>query len=158
MILSALMVALIALSIAQRDRTRFAAAFCFSAAIVVHDAVFRNSDGSVYFLSAAAVDLLVMSALSRISEPCKVVSGLQRVCLLSTIINTVGWVAWYAFVPSAWYGTAFIALYAYAATILLDGTRDNVGRFGGNRDGTGLRVDNHTCGIVLLGNSGASEK
>lgn len=90
------------------------------AAWLMHSAVFGESPGSVYYLSAAAVDWLVIVFSGRIAPVPETVPIIHAISLTSIAINTTGWLFWLTFQPPTVYNAAYIALLAWGLILLVN--------------------------------------
>lgn len=86
----------------------------FACASVSHHVMLGDTDGFLYYGSAAFSDLLVIFALSRLSIIYVHVLFMQVICLLFILSNCIGWVIWYLYLPPTYYNLTCYALYIAA--------------------------------------------
>lgn len=119
----------------QPTASRLFAAAVFAVAVLTHEVAFSGLDGLAYYASAAVFDLGVVVAIGSMSEVTRLAVLLQRVCLVSILLNAAGWLMWVTYLPPTAYNTSFTAIYAWAVYILLTEGGDYVG---GTAMGSGL--------------------
>jgi len=134
MFLSALLGGLVAAVLFQPTAPRFFAAVVFVSVAWTHEIYFTHLEGFAYHGSAAAADLAIIAALRLLIEPSRVVLILARICLVSMVLNLVGWLMWHAYLPPEPYNAAMLCVFIWALLILT--SRDEQDAMGG-----GLTVD-----------------
>jgi len=72
-----------------------------------------------HYLFAALIDLSIIYALSRISEPTRLVSYLAIACLASMFINLIGWILYMMYLEPVYYEMAGVVLYAVVIVLAL---------------------------------------
>jgi hypothetical protein len=148
--MTCLLLLIVLLVFRQPTAQRFYAACCFVVPTVLHDFIFAKYDGLLYYGSAALTDSISVALLSIIGS-CKLAYNLQRLCLVSILLNFVGWITWTSFWSPTIYNLSFLALYTTAALLMLrkekaDGVGDStlVRRYSNvQRDYSSCRADNH---------------
>lgn len=108
----------------NRNRALLCALFCYSA--ILHDVLFGAADGEMYYLSAAAFDFVVVMVLHRLFDS-KLSVTIQKISLLSMLLNFGGYILWYNYMEPMMYDYLFLALYAYAIFIFIGRGIINVG-------------------------------
>lgn len=116
-----LLMALGFVAVMQPAGTRRAAACLFVGLTLGFDAFGSDIDGPGYYLAAAATDSLCIVLLGRICIEEDLVDKLQRLCLLSIVLNVGGWLAYEAYLPPSFYDKGFQFFYAYVILLLLIG-------------------------------------
>jgi hypothetical protein len=136
MILTFLFGFIVLISLFQPNIRRKFAAFVFIGVAIAHDHISISWDNSVYYLSAALFNLLVIIITSSISPIPKMVVKLQRICLGFVLVNGFGllsellpWVEWfhgggYNSVSVLVYNNAMIVLYCLTLLNFIDMTPD----------------------------------
>lgn len=109
--------------------------------------------GFEYYLGAAIVDLIIITVLSKVSAPTKVIVSLQKACLWFIYLNLFGWVIYEAYIDPLIYDvlcqSLFVAvLLASINTRKEDGLGDSEiysdsGLFFGNNYSRALEVQGH---------------
>lgn len=95
----------------------------FVAPILLHDLLFRNSEGLLYYGSAALADLLIVEMLGRVRHVTSLTLKLQILSAVAVGLNLMGFLLWVSYLPPAFYENAFVAWYAVA--LLCVGRREN---------------------------------
>lgn len=125
----------------QPNAERLFAAIIFVGATILHEVAAVNFDGLIYYGSAALLDLVIMILISGIVPTPRMVIKLNLICLVSIIINMVGWVVWLNYLPPTAYNIAFMALYAWTLAVLLKRDKCDVGGFTLDRWYSCIRFD-----------------
>lgn len=105
-----LLVMLIIAAAIQPTREGRAAA-CTFAGLTVAFSLIRVPDG-LYHLAAAATDGVCILLLTRMRSEHGLVVGLQRLCLLSMVINFAGWVSYEMYLSATTYNSVFAVFYS----------------------------------------------
>jgi hypothetical protein len=99
------------------DRT---IALIFICVTVIHEIFLSDLEGFIYYGSAAFFDLLIILLLSNIST--KLSINLQNLCIFSMVLNFVGWLNWFNYMPPTVYNNSYILYYLMVLiTILYNG-------------------------------------
>ena len=114
------------LCVLQPTAQRIFAGAYFVLITLTHDIFLSSLDGFSYYGSAATGGLLAAVLMTGINPIPKIVLKLQVVCILSAILNFMGWVLWYLYLPPDAYNIAFICLYLYTVIILLSRDKEDV--------------------------------
>ncbi len=93
----------------------------------------------LYYISAALIDLLIISIITKISLASKLCFQLQLICLASIFINALGWYMWFNEYSPALYNWCVVAINFYAVHCMAAG---------GRRHGR-LETDNNSFPFVL---------
>lgn len=133
---------------------RLYAAVIFVSLTMLHDGLFGHLDGMAYYGSAVLADLLIITITSGIYPIPDMVISLQRVCLASILLNAVGWLLWFAYLPPTTYNVAFFALYAWAIWIMLKKDSRRVGTDGVDSWGAVFRFGRRTSRAYLHRHAG----
>ena len=101
-------------------------AFIFVGVTVCHELLFADLDGLAYYGSAALFDLAIIIITSAIRPVPRLVVRLHRICIVSILLNLVGWTLWTLYYPPILYDAAFFLVYAWAIITLTgrDGPND----------------------------------
>lgn len=117
--ISILIYILALVAVLQPDKERRTVAGVFCCFVLLHDIYMSQLDGFLYYGSAALFDLAIISVLSKIHITHDLVLKLQRLCIVSIIINIVGWICWYHYLPPGVYNSSFLFIYLYVLVILI---------------------------------------
>ena len=120
--------AILILSLVQKGYKDTFAAVVFASGIWAHDLLFSHLNSVYYFLSAGALDALVIVFILRISS--KLSNPLSIICLISIIINFVGVALWWNFYEPTIYNSLILCLYFLAIYILLGGQNGLIRAYG----------------------------
>ena len=113
----------------QQNSQRLYAACVFSVVIYFHDLLLSDSDGLIYYGSAALFDLLIVIMLGMILNIPKIVLRLQIISFLFIVVNFIGWLMWYSYQPPLVYDTLCAILFSLAFITLLLRDKKDVGGF-----------------------------
>jgi len=113
----------------QPNAPRLFAALLFVGLTLIHEFFMSDLDGLAYYGSAALLDLGIIILTSGITPVPKMVIDLHRICMVSILINFIGWLIWLAYLPPAAYDSAFVILYLWAVYILINKDSADVGGF-----------------------------
>ena len=126
MMISSLIFIIALLSLMQDNKRRLAA-LIFSLLTFSHELFFQSLPGYYYFISAAAIDGLIITVISRLRYTTKLTERLMRVCMCFILLNGGAWIMWefsinYEFI----YETiaAFMYLYIVVSLLSWDGIED----------------------------------
>lgn len=125
--LSILLCAVLVAAFFQPERPRAIAAAIYAGAIITHEILLSDVIGSLYYVSAGLFDMATVWLLSRIAHPCSTVLALQRVAIISIILNCFGWAIWFAYLPPTLYNYAYLGLYLWSLIILIKRPWSDVG-------------------------------
>ena len=128
--------------------TRNFSAIVFVTACILHDLLFSQYDGFLYYGSAA---IFAHCALSLISTS----SSLQFSCIASIILNTFGYIAWFLYYPPTLYNHAFLSLYIITAMMCIKDWGDGSGSYRADWWGFGASPSGES--FDFLRNFGASK-
>lgn len=106
-----------ALMVAALVRPSLASAV-FVSITVLFDVLFSGLSGGLYFPVASLFDLLIIIIVSTFRADSKAIT-IVKISVISVILNFVGLVAWWMYLPSDVYVCLFYALYAVAFLALL---------------------------------------
>lgn len=118
-ILPLLLAAVIIVALFQPTDERLFAGSMFAITSAIHYIAFYNIDGIAYYGSAALTDLAVIFLTIRLRIISKTIEHLQNICVVSILLNGIGWVVWMLYLPPDVYNTSFIILYSAAIITLL---------------------------------------
>lgn len=110
-------------AVLQPDKERRTVAGVFCCATLLHHVYMSELDGFLYYGSAAVFDLAIISILSKMHTISNIVLKLQRICVVSILVNLIGWGCWYHYLPPDIYNLAFLFIYLWVIAALLQGTR-----------------------------------
>lgn len=99
--------------------------FVFVYLTVLHDVIFGDYDGMLYFGSAALVDWLIAVFLLYID--CKTSERLQIICVVSVFLNFFGWMLWASYSSPLYYTGAYAVLYLISVGVMLAKDDNDVG-------------------------------
>lgn len=119
MILNIILATIALVVFTQPNAGRTLAACIFGGATILYGGASGGLTGAEYYIGAAMVDLAIIVLLSGIYPAPRLVERLQWVCVASILLNFIGWVAWFFYIPPDAYNAAFIGLYIYAIYALL---------------------------------------
>jgi len=100
---------------------RVACAFSIILPTYVHYKYFDNADGWVYYgtaFSASAITLALLQLVKPNKQHSQLVVHLQVISICLMIINLLGYVMWYTYLPPQWYN-AFVLAFALAEVVRL---------------------------------------
>ena len=120
--------AILILSLVQKGYKDTFVAIVFAAGIWAHDLLFSHLNSVYYFLSAGALDALVIILILRFSS--KLSNPLSIICLISIIINFVGLAFWWNFYEPTAYNSLILSVYFVAIYILLGGKNGLIRAYG----------------------------
>lgn len=128
--------------------TRNFSAIVFVTACILHDLLFSQYGGFLYYGSAA---IFAYCSLSLVDTS----SSLQFSCIASIILNTFGYIAWFLYYPPNLYNHAFLSLYIITAVMCIKDWRDGAGNYRG--DWRGVGVGSFSESFNFLRDHGASK-
>lgn len=111
----------------QPSRDRFNVAMLFAVFTEGHGLFMSNLDGMEYYVSAALFDLLVIAGLFLYPMKTRLIEELQRISIVSIMLNFFGWIAWMLYFPPTAYNVSFMMLYTWTIITLLRKERGHVG-------------------------------
>lgn len=109
---------LLIITLVQPNAARRVVAGIFCCITLSHDIYLSHLDGFLYYGSAAFFDLVIILLLAALYAPCDMILKLQKVCLVSILVNLIGWVCWYLYLPPVVYNVAFLLIYLHVLVIL----------------------------------------
>lgn len=118
-----------AVSFLQPNAQRFFAAIVFSVITLSHDFFMSQYDGFLYYGSAALFDLFIIIITSGINPVPKMVIHLHIICMISILLNLMGWALWFFYYPPLIYNSLFIVIYLWSLVVLLRRDKDDVGGY-----------------------------
>ncbi len=127
MILEGLLGAIVAAALFQPTVHRFFAAVVFVCVAWGHEVFFAHLGGFAYYASAASADLAIIILTSFLIDPPKMVLTLHRICLVSIVLNFIGWVAWRLYLPPEPYSAAMLCVFIWALVIFISRDKKDVG-------------------------------
>jgi len=156
MLLSALLGGLVAAAIFQPTATRSFAAVVFVSVAWAHELAFAHLTGLPYYASAGAGALAIIVALKLLDHPPRIALTLVRICLVSIVLNFIGWVLWVTYSEPAPYNVATFCIFVWALITLLSRDRqdDSGGRLTMDLWRAGIRRYAYP-GLQLLPRNGA---
>ena len=108
---------LILTSLTQCDSSRRLTAFVFMAITLSHECFAANFGGTMYFVSAAFLDLAIIVIVSYINPVNKLVVTAQKICVLSIVANFFGWCIWWWGLETTVYELIFVIIYSYTLIV-----------------------------------------
>ena len=116
-------------SVFQQTDERLYAACIFSIITLGYMIAGVFIDSGAYYIIAGLLDLSIIILLSYITKVVSTTILLQRISILSIILNTYGFYAYMTYQEPHFYNMAFILLYLYAVVVLTrkDGENDKRG-------------------------------
>jgi hypothetical protein len=126
-LLELLFVVMCVLCVVQPTSQRIFAASAFVFTTILHDVLFYDLDGFLYYGSAACGGLLAAILMTGINPIPKIILKLQIICIISSALNFFGYVIWFFYFPPLFYNLAFICLYLYTVFILVSRDESDVG-------------------------------
>ena len=112
-----LLIALLIAAAVQKTSHGRAAACTFAGLTVAFDLI--QIPAELYHLSAALTDGVCVFILSQMAIGSGMVRDLQRLCLLSIVLNFAGWVCYEMYIPSTSYNLAFLLFYSVVVLSLI---------------------------------------
>lgn len=79
-----------------------------------------------YYVGAASVDLLLVYIIGSLRPISLFAITLQRLCIFSIIVNTVGFMLWAFYQPATVYNWMVTLVHGYMALVLWRGDRDGI--------------------------------
>ena len=156
MMVTTLLCLILLASVWQPSPQRLFAALVTSVALLCRDWGYAHADGLLYYGSAAAIDLLIIAALSRIRPIPKMALRLQVICAASITLNLAGFAAWWQYHPPTLYNTASIALYSWILiTMVRRGSADDVGVYAPSSRNSSYNFPFSTCVFLDKENGGS---
>lgn len=116
----------------QRVEEDLYASVIYSMSLVIHSAIALYEPTGLYYFTAMITSLAVIFMLEKFVSPTPLIESLQKVCLVSIMLNMFGWFLYMLLFPPIYYSISFMVLYSWAILILIKGSRDGVA---GNMDG-----------------------
>lgn len=98
-----------------------AGAFVFVACAAAHFVAGPMFNDQGYYLSAAFIDLFVISFIASLDTLGTKNLQLQILSAVSLVCNFGGWALWLAYIESTYYNAAFMAIYLAAIAVILQG-------------------------------------
>lgn len=121
---------LLALSaLIQPNAPRLLAVVAFVGLTIAHDALASGIDGFWYYGSAAILDVGIIILTSGIRPLPRMVVTLHRICMASVMMNFLGWLMWFFYLPPTLYDFAFLMLYSCALITFIKKDHADVGGF-----------------------------
>lgn len=74
-------------------------------------------NGYWYYVCAAGVDLMIINTLNHVA-PSRTTYHLQRLCFVALVVNFIGWLMWFSYLPPTAYNAAFIVIYVTAVYVI----------------------------------------
>ncbi len=143
MILIVVLVAIVLAAIFQPNAPRLFAAVVLAGSLWLHELALSDLDGLAYYGSDALCNLGVIILISGINPIPALVIRIQIICLLSIILNFLGWVAWYAYLHPLPYNVVFLLLYTWTLIALIRRDNGDVGGYGINAWRSCFRFNAH---------------
>jgi len=110
----------------QDSRSGFFAAAAYVTITLLHDQVFGDLTGWLYYFTATYFDLGVILLLAGIQGVSKMILRLQLISIASMVMNLAGWLMYEAYYPPDLYNMGFIVIYVLAVITIFNRDRDNV--------------------------------
>lgn len=146
-------IALLAITRRGQDRASIAV---FSVCVILFAIVGAKIDDAyalLYYLGAAATDLLIIFILSRMAYPTRLTVQLQTACQRFIYLSSFGWVMYLVYVPPELYNFLCTLLYAWTIGVILNGGNRNVlGNNAMDRGSTRVFSSNHTRSFTVQTN------
>ena len=124
-----LMTILMLMSLLQPNAPRLFAAVAFTCVTVLPEQLLSAYTGLGYYGSAALFDLGIITLTSWINPVPRMVISLHKICMVSILLNAVGWVLWTLYYPPLVYDMSYIALYAWTLFVFTRRGDRDVGGF-----------------------------
>lgn len=124
---TALILSIVAVTLFQPNKARFAAAAIFAAITLSHETLLKEETGILYYGTAALFDLAIMIILVGMVNMTKTALTLQKICLGAILVNFGGFVLWFFYYPPIYYNIAFVVLYSWAVIALIRKDKQDVG-------------------------------
>ncbi len=113
----------------QPNAPRLFAAVVFVVVTLSHEFFMSDTDGLIYYGSAALFDMGIIMLTSGINPIHQMVTDLQRICLASVFVNFIGYFIWLSYLPPTIYDMSFMVLYAWTFIILIERNGADVGGY-----------------------------
>ncbi len=129
MIITVLIWLIIVMAFFQPNAPRLFAAITFVGITALHELFFSNYEGLYYYGGAALFDLFIIILISGINPVPKMVLTLQKICIVSMLVNLLGWILWFLYYPPLIYNVSFIGIYIWVLITLIKRTECYVGGY-----------------------------
>ena len=125
----ALIAILCVASLFQRDAGKRKIACFYSLMTVLHILSLGETTGLIYYGSAALFDFIILMVIIQDTKNSRLVTRLSIICLVEIVCNSIGYVMWFAYVPSTAYNITYLIIYLIIIAIF---TLENID-VGGNK-------------------------
>lgn len=119
MIFTILLIGLCLSALVQSNSARGRIAWCYAGAVALHIFIFSAYEGWLYYGSAAVLALMVIMVIALADTNRRMVKNLHLICLVSILLNFIGWVMWVTYLPPFIYNVLFMLLYCAAIAAIL---------------------------------------
>ena len=126
MIISALIFVIVILSVLQNDK-RLMTALVYCLLTLCHELLFQGLGGYLYFLTAALIDIGIISIIVKLKYKTKLTENLVIISACFVVLNSVSWIMWENSVNYEFaYQSIATILYLYVIVSMLkrDGIED----------------------------------
>lgn len=110
-IITILLITMCIVALIQPNMSRLFGAVIFAGLTMVHDIFLSDLDGLAYYGSAALTDSAIIMLTSGIFPIPVMVVRLHYICLISILVNAIGWVMWMAYLSPIVYNMTFMLIY-----------------------------------------------
>lgn len=150
-----LIYAVLIASFLQPNAHRLFAGIIFTGITLLHEVLLASQSGFLYYGSAALFDLTIIMLISGINPVPKMVLTLQKICVVSIVVNLAGWLLWCSYYPPLAYDLAFAAIYVWILVALIKrGRGDGMGGFTMDRWASCVRFNRSPWALYFYKNSG----
>jgi len=113
----------------QPNAPRLFAALALAGITLLHGVFLTDTTGILYYGSAALFDLGIIIVTSGINPIPKMVITIHKICFVSIIANSVGWLVWFLYYPPLVYDATFAVIYIWTLIIILKRDGSDVGNY-----------------------------
>ena len=125
MIVSSLIVVIGICAIFQPTKARKEAALLFICITMLHELLFYDSVGLLYYGTAAFFDGIIIFSTANLTVVSGLTRSIHRISIVSMVFNFSGWIMWRLYLLPSAYNMAFVALYVWAVIVLIMGERES---------------------------------
>ena len=156
MITNLFLIAITLLVFYQPVGTRYNVAIIFASITLAFDCFCSSLPGELYYFCAAIADLGIVFCIYKLKTYDWLAESLQRLCLISVVLNLLGWIMYEMYLPPNLYNLSFIIFYGASVIVLTLGgsKRDNTRA---SSDPARFFLDHITCHSIHQNKQGAAE-
>ena len=143
MIITILSLAVVLAALFQHDIGRRKTGYCFIVPLLISELTYTYFTGDIYYYYSSLYAVLIVFLLYFFAPPIKLTLNLQKICIISIILNGIGLVIYKLNLQPDLYNDAFMVVY-FITFLLFFGGRPRARRMGYNKNyraGTGVYSD-----------------